>query len=340
MFCLAIGCSSGPNGEARPGATDAPDDGGTDDAVRLAYTAELIQVPALVGIEKGFFAEYLAPEVRLDATVVDGRAAVDRLLGATVDAAYLGSHDAIDAYGRSGGKGIRIVAGATAGGAAMVVRPGIVSVDQLRGAAIAVPSLGGAQDVALRAFLVDNGLSAGAGSAGGVSIVAHTADELLEAFRSGAIAGAWVPEPWATRLVLEGAQVLADERSLWPEGEFTTTALVVRTEFLERHRDWVSRLLDGHVRAVTEAAENPVEAQRAANAVIQAQTGSALADEVIARAWDNLTFTNDPIAASLQKSADDASRVGTAKEIDLAGAYDLTILNQVLARLGMDQVPS
>jgi NitT/TauT family transport system substrate-binding protein len=222
------------------------------------------------------------------------------------------------------------------------VRPDIVAVTNLRGTTVGVPELGGTQDVALRAFLVDNGLQAGSdgSTAGGVSVTAQAGDQLVEAFRSGALAGAWVTEPWVSQLVLEGGNVLADERALWPDGEFATAALVVRTAFLEAHRESVARLLDGHVRAVTEAAENPVEAQHAANAVIQAQTGHAIADDVIAKAWDNLTFTNDPIAASLQKSADDASRVGTAKRVDMSGAFDLTLLNEVLTRLGLGQVQS
>jgi NitT/TauT family transport system substrate-binding protein len=340
---LVAGCSDGPAGDARPGSpSDDSAAPGRDDVVRLAYTAELVQVPALVGIEKGFFTEYLGPDAQLEAKSLAGPTAVDRLLAGTIDAAYLNSHDVIDAYDRSGGTGIRIVAGATSGGAALVVRPDIRSVSDLRGTSIAVPGPRSPQDVALRTFLADNGLQADvdAETDGDVAVVSRTGDELVNAFRSGAIAGAWVAEPWATRLVLDGATVLADERALWPDGEFATTELVVRAAFLDDHRDLVRRLLDGHVRAVVEAAENPVEAQRAALAVLREQTGTALADNVIARAWENLTFTNDPIATSLQKAADDASRVGAGETVDLTEAYDLTLLNQVLTQLGMGQVSS
>jgi NitT/TauT family transport system substrate-binding protein len=339
LLLLGIGCSNGSSDDARSDGADSPR-APSGDGVVVGYEPVLTHVPALVGIEMGLYAEFLPADVRLETKAINSRAAVDSLLAGTLDAAYLNSRDAIDAYSRSGRNGIRIVAGATSGGAALVVRPDISTVGELRGASLGVFDLASAQAVALQAFLLDNGLRADAGEGGDVSIVPHAGEELVEAIRAGALTGAWVVEPWVSRLVLEGGKVLADERALWPDGQFATTALVVRTGFLEAQRALVGRLLDGHVRAVTEAAENPVEAQRAANAVIRAQNGSAIADEVIAMAWDNLTFTNDPIASSLQKSADDASRVGAAKPVDLSGAYDLTLLNEVLARLGMDQVSS
>ena len=62
-------------------------------------------------------------------------------------------------------------------------------------------------------------------------------------------------------------------------------------------------------------------------------TTSRLADETIAGAWENLTFTLDPIASSLQGSADDAIAVELLEEVDLAdpGIYSLDLLNEVLA---------
>ena len=52
------------------------------------------------------------------------------------------------------------------------------------------------------------------------------------------------------------------------------------------------------------------------------------------RAWGNLRITLDPIASSLQTSADHAVAAGTSKETDLHGIYDLTLLNEVLAANG------
>ena len=78
---------------------------------------------------------------------------------------------------------------------------------------------------------------------------AHHAQEnadTLAAFQSGALDGAWVPEPWATRLVLEGGgNVLVDEADLWPNGEFVTTHLIVATEYLNDHPDVIKALIVG-----------------------------------------------------------------------------------------------
>ena len=163
--------------------------------------------------------------------------------------------------------------------------------------------------------------------------------EALTLFQEGELAGAWVPEPWATRLVLEGGgHVLVDERDLWPDGEFVTTHLIVETGFLEEQPEVVRGLLNGLVDTIDTINADPAAALTATNDGIEAITSSRLADETIAGAFENLTFTVDPIASSLQGSADDAIAVGLLEEVDLTGIYDLTLLNEVLAERGLDPV--
>ncbi len=148
-----------------------------------------------------------------------------------------------------------------------------------------------------------------------------------------------MPEPWATRLVLEGGgHVLVDERDLWPDGEFVTTHLIVETGFLEEQPDVVTGLLNGLVDTIDTINADPAAALAATNDGIEAITANRLADETIAGAFENLTFTVDPIASSLQGSADDAIAVGLLEEVDLTGIYDLTLLNEVLAERGLDPV--
>ncbi len=132
---------------------------------------------------------------------------------------YIGPNPAINAFAQSGGEAIRIVAGATSGGAALVVEPTITAPAQLQGSKLATPQRGNTQDVALRAWLAKNGLKSDLEGGGDVSILPQPNAQTLETFRAGEIQGAWVPEPWATRLVLEGGgSVLVDERTLWPDG--------------------------------------------------------------------------------------------------------------------------
>ncbi len=304
--------------------------------VRVGYFANVTHAPAIVGLRRGFFAEALGDDVRLDPRTFNaGPEAIEAMFSGALDVTYIGPNPAINAFARSNGEAIRIVAGAASGGAALVVAPSITAVTQLRGARLATPQLGNTQDVALRAWLRAQGLASSREGGGDVSVMPQANAQTLETFRTGRIAGAWVPEPWASRLVLEGGgHVLVDERDLWPGGRFVTTHVIVRTAFLREHPDIVERLLRGHLRAVDYVNAEPDSARTTVNEGIAAVTGRALADSVLRRAWGNLTFTVDPVASSLRKSADDAVAVGLLEPVQLEGIYDLGPLNRVLAAAG------
>lgn len=333
---LAASCSSGPKAT---GTSATPTDAAT---LRLGFFANLTHATALVGVEKGIFARALGDRTKLEtATFNAGPAAVEALFSGALDASYIGPNPAINAYAKSHGEAIRIVSGATSGGASLVVRPAVNDAQGLRGKKVASPQLGGTQDVALRTWLAGQGLRTDPEGGGDVSIVPQENAQTLETFKSGQIEGAWVPEPWATRLVREGGgKVLVDEGQLWPGGRFVTTHLIVRTEFLRQHPDTVRRLLQGQMEANDFVNAQPAEAQAAANQQIATITGKALSPELVAASWKNLTFTNDPIAASLHVSAAHAHEVGLLERVDLTGIYDLRLLNEVLAGKGQQQVPA
>jgi NitT/TauT family transport system substrate-binding protein len=157
----------------------------------------------------------------------------------------------------------------------------------------------------------------------------------LDAFIAGDIDGAWVPEPWASRLVLEGkGHVLVDERDIWPGGQFLTTVLIVAKPFLDDHPDVVKQLLQGQVEANKWVNENSDQAKTITNAGIKKLTDKELAPEVIDSAWKTLTFTDDPLPKALQGAADQAKAVGLLDTADIKGIYDLTPLNQVLKAAG------
>ncbi|MGH9149667.1 MAG: ABC transporter substrate-binding protein [Acidimicrobiales bacterium] len=307
--------------------------------VRLGYFPNLTHAAAIAGAERGIFAGALGPHRLRTTTFNAGPAAVEALFSGALDATYIGPNPAINAFARSGGEAIRIVSGATSGGAALVVSPTISSVAQLKGTKLATPQLGGSQDVALRHWLKENGLRTDAQGGGDVSVLPQENAQTLETFRSGAIAGGWAPEPWATRLVQEaGAKVLVDERSLWPGGAFVTTHLVVRTAFLRDHPDAVRRLVEGQVEANAWVNANPAEAREVVNAGIEKLTGRRLSLAVLEAAWANLTFTNDPLASSLRASAEHAVAVGLLERVNLDGIYDLNLLNGVLSIRGQQAV--
>ena len=238
-------------------------------------------------------------------------------------------------------QGRYFVSGATSGGALLVVNADINSVADLKGKKIATPQLGNTQDVALRYWLKQQGLKTDAQGGGDVSVVPQDNAQTLETFKSGAIQGAWVPEPWATRLIQEGGgKVLLDEKTLWPNGQFVTTQLIVATKFLNAHPDAVKRVIEGQVAANDYIAKNPEDAKKVVNDGITKYTGKGIAPVVIDAAWKNLTFTNDPIASSLVASAQHAEDVGLLKHTKLDGIYDLTILNAVLKTANLPEVKS
>ena len=311
------------------------------DAVRLGYFPNMTHAAAIVGIEEGMLADALGSDVTLTAQAFNaGPDVIEAIFNGALDASYIGPNPAINGFIRSNGEAIRIIAGATSGGAALVVREGIASADDLVGTTLATPQLGNTQDVALRAWLAEAGLQTDLEGGGDVSIAPQANGQALEAFVAGEIDGAWVPEPWATRMVNEGGgTVLVNEADLWPDGEFVTTHLIVATEFLEEHPDVVKRLLTGHVAANDFIHDNPEEAQAVVATALAALTGSELPEGTLAEAWEHLTFTVDPIATSLVESADDQLELGLIDNADLDGIYDLTLLNEVLSEGGKPEVP-
>lgn len=305
--------------------------------LRLGHFPNITHAAALVGAQTDRFKNALG-EVPLEILTFNaGPAAVESLLSGALDITYIGPNPTLNAYVKSKGQAVRVIAGATSGGAALVVSQKINTAEQLRGTTVASPQLGGTQDVALRAWLAKNGLKTDAYGGGDVSIVPQENAQTLEAFRDGKLAGAWVPEPWATRLVQEGGgKLLVDERSLWPGGRFVTTHLVARTEILERRFDEVKAIVRAHVEATRFVTANPAEAQALSIDRIELITGKRLAAPLIADAWKNLEFTTDPLADSLRECAKSAVDVGL---LDLEGVsldelWDLQILTQAEREVG------
>lgn len=309
-------------------------------ALRLGYFPNITHATAIVGIERGIFAEALGDATQLTAHAFNaGPDVVEAIFSGALDASYIGPNPAINAFVRSQGRAVRIVSGATSGGAALVVRPEITTAEQLAGKRLGTPQLGNTQDVALRAWLAEQGLETNLEGGGDVAIMPQANGDILSAFAAGGLDGAWVPEPWATRMVEEaGGHVLVDERELWPDGRFVTTHLIVATTFLEEHPDLVKRLLEGQVEASRYVNEEPETAQETVRQAIARLTGSQLDAQIVAKAWRHLVFTNDPIGSSLAKSASDAKALGLLENAELDGIYSLDLLNEVLLAAGEQEV--
>jgi NitT/TauT family transport system substrate-binding protein len=305
------------------------------DSLRLGYFPNVTHATALVGVEGGLFQEKLGDTELDTSTFSAGPQVVEALNSGALDATYIGPNPAVNAFVQSDGEAIRVISGATSGGAFLVVNPDVKNAKDLDGKKVATPQLGNTQDVALRTWLKKNGLKTDTAGGGDVSVVPQENAQTLDLFKQEEIDGAWVPEPWATRLVQEGGgRILVDERELWPNGRYATTHLIVRTEFLDDYPEVVKKLLEGHVAANALIRDDPRRAEQLVAEGIDKSTGKPIPPELVTASFGNLVFTNDPIATSLRKSAKDAEAADLLKSADLKGIYNLKLLNQVLKQQG------
>jgi NitT/TauT family transport system substrate-binding protein len=332
---LGAGCSSSAAGSSGSGSAPV--------VLRLGFLANITHEPALVGIAKGFFSKELGKNVTLKTSVFStGTDETTALLAGQLDAAYVGPNPAINAWQKSNGTSIKIISGAASGGASLVVKKGITSAAQLKGKSLATPSLGNTQDVAVRYWLKQHGLTTTPTGGGDVSIkpIKPNSAAVLE-FESGQIDGGWEPEPYATEMVMDGGTRLVNEASLWPGGKFVTTNLVVAQSFLKAHPSAVNGLLKGQIEANSYINANSSAAATAANAELTKLLGKGLKPNVLSASVKYIHFTNDPIASSLMADAQHAVAVGLLTPVkNLPGLYDLGPLNALLKADGQPQVSS
>jgi len=303
---------------------------GPDAPLRLGYFPNVTHAQALVGVDDGTFARALP--VKLETRMFNaGPAAMEALLAGDLDASYVGPGPAAIAFLRTHGQALRVVAGAASGGAALVVKDARAPKD-LAGKRVASPQLGNTQDVALRMWLRQEGLHDARGQ-GPVEVTPLANPDILALFARGDLAGAWVPEPWAARLVAEaGGRILVDERSLWPEGRFPTTVLVVSARALERRRADVIALVRAHLELTRRWQADRAAFARLANAAYGKRTGKALPDAVLFDAFSRVEPVSDPLPRQLERMARDAQELGFAPKGDPSGIVDATMLQELAHR--------
>ena len=319
--------------------------------LRIGYFPNLNHAQAVIGLQQdGDFQKVLNANysdtnkgVRIEPYVFNaGPSAIEALFGGQIDVAYVGPNPAINGYLASDGQGIRIISGAASGGASFIVRndSGISSVNDLGGKKFASPQLGNTQDIALRKYLVDNGFNT-IDKGGNVTIVPVTPPDILTLMLKKEIDGAWVPEPWATRLVREAnGRIFVDERELWPpHGQFVTANIIARTDYLNENPDIIRQLLQAHINKTIWINENKdQQAITAFNGALKKITGKTIPDDEIKDALTRLEFTYDPVKESLLKMTDNAYELGYLgngrSKPNLSNIFDLTILNDILVERG------
>jgi len=311
-----------------------------ESVIRVGYFPNITHSQAIIGMSNGAFQKALGNDVKIVTRVFNaGPSVIEAMFAGELDLAYIGPNPAINGYVKSKGEALRIVAGATSGGSALVVRSdsGISKIEDFHGKKIASPQLGNTQDVALRGWLKDHGFIL-KDKGGDVQVLPINNPDQLTLFLKKEIDAAWAVEPWASRLVKEGqGKVFLDERSIWPNGEFVTAHIIASRKFMGTHRDLIKKWIAAHVELTGWINTNVSEAKKVLNEQLKKLTGKALPADVLDDAFGRLKVTYDPIKSSLFTSSRWAFEQGfLGKEMpDLSGIYDLSILNEVLKEKGM-----
>lgn len=314
----------------------------SDSVLRLGYFPNVTHAQALYGITTGFFQSALQPDVTLEPMAFNaGSTAIASLLANRVDVIFVGPSPTLKALATSGPDYIRVIAGGSSGGASFVIQPDLTldTNAAFAGKKFASPQYGNTQDLALKHFLFTKGhqtLDRG----GDVDVINPPNPAILSLFQLRQIDGAWVPEPWASRLVLEArGKVLVDERSLWPNGLFVTTHLVTTKRYLDAHRSLLSRFLDAEVTMTLRLQNLTLAARDTINNAIVNATKIRLANATLQAAFGTLNLTYDPIRTSLTTYLTWAQQLGLLSSgIDTSRLYDLSLLNEVLSKRGLAPV--
>ena len=276
--------------------------------LRLGYFPNINHAQAVIGIGNGDFQKELGDNIEIKSFVFNaGPSAIEALFARQIDAAYVGPNPAINGYIVSGGKNVKIIAGASSGGAVFVVRN-------------------------------DSGIQTPNGyktkeKGGNVEVIPIKNPDILTLMLKKEIDGAWVPEPWGEKLIKEGnARLFLDERTLWPNGKFVTANIIVNPEYLRANPDVIKKFLEAHINETQWINNNKVQALNVYNTELKKLTGQTIPEDQLKDAFSKLELTYDPLKQSLFKSANDAFEVGFLGKTkpDLTGIYDLTVLNDII----------
>ncbi|MBI3615826.1 MAG: ABC transporter substrate-binding protein [Candidatus Omnitrophica bacterium] len=316
--------------------------------LRVGHFPNVNHAQALVGQAADWFGPRVGRRIEWKAFNA-GPSSMEALLAGAIDLSYVGPNPAVNAYLRSQGKALRIVAGATSGGASLIVRKGanLRSPGDFRGKRVASPELGNTQDVALRHWLKAQALEPGKD----VAVIPVKNPDILTLFQRGELDAAWVPEPWATRLISEGGgELYLDERDLWKDRKFPTAVLVVRAEFLKKNRLLVKRFIAAHQELTDWIHQHPEEARGRLNETLGRLAGKPLPISILNQSLERLDITVDPVPDALITAAgwarelgylplgshdseitSGAASSGRSQEADLQGVFDLSLLNEILS---------
>lgn len=282
-------------------------------AVRVGFMTNLTHAPAMVGLASGRVAGALGVPVEARSFRAGPRV-LEALLGDAIDVGVAGPSAIVYTNARHGAGTLRLVSGCCSAGASFLVtkESGIRGWEDLRGKTLATTQIGTTQDISLRQFLRKRGYAT-ADRGGDVTVTALDAATILTEMRRGKVDGAWMAEPWATRLERDaGAVRILDERDLWPGRRFPTALVVARGDFARAHEPLVAQLRAAIGEEVRRATSAPEETRAVVGDELSRALGKRLPDALLAAAWPFVDFTSDPLLSALDVIAGDAAALGLA----------------------------
>jgi NitT/TauT family transport system substrate-binding protein len=298
---------------------------GAPGVVRVGVMANLTHGPFLAAIASGGLQRALErshPGTKIEVrTFRAGPRVCEALLGGAIDVGTTGPGPVVSMHARHHDRPLEILSGVCSGGASMVVLPWVNGPRDLAGKQVATPQIGSTQDVSLRTWMAANGLRAKE-HGGDVHVNALASANIFDEMRRGTIAAGWLPEPWATRVVLEmDAKRLFDERDLWPEGRFPTAIVVGRSGFLARRRDEARAVVAAIDEQIGRAKSDPIDLRDLVFSEIKRITHKGLSKPAIEESWRRVDFLADPQRDAIAKMARDARALGYVPTDEVATLF-------------------
>lgn len=289
-----------------------PYSAGAGDTIRVGHFPNITHVQGLVAQHlsrtgRGWFEERLGPGVKIEWYIYNaGPSAMEAILANSIDLTYVGPSPALNVYAKSGGEEARIIAGAAAGGAALVVQPdaGLRQPSDFRGKTIATPQLGNTQDIACRAWLANGGVKI-TQTGGEASVIPTPNPDQLTLFQQKKVDAVWTVEPWVSRLEREaGGKVLVEQ------SQESITVLVSSAKFIKTKRELAKKFAQAHRELTEWILAHPEEAKQMARQELAVETRAEVSVDLIAQAWKRIVLTTDVSLEEHQHFISNAQRAG------------------------------
>lgn len=282
------------------------------ETIRIGHFPNVTHVQGLVAHHltrtgHGWFEERLGKDVKIEWYIYNaGPSAIEAILAGSIDLTYVGPNPALNAYTKSNGEEIRIIGGAAAGGAALVVQPeaGLKQPTDFRGKTIATPQLGNTQDIACRAWLANGGLKI-TQTGGDAFIVPTPNPDQISLFQQRKLDAVWTVEPWVSRLEREaGGQVLLEQ------SKESVTVLVSGVKFVKAKSELVRKFVRAHRELTEWILAHPEEAKKMVLEELSVETQAKVSSELMAQAWKRIALRSDVSLDEFQQFVSNAQRAG------------------------------